>query len=1022
MEVSAASVPKRIMRKERRNSNELTVDPPLLLQSDEVGSATAGQTRRCLPDQKDRKSGKPTYNDQMSPQEVMEKCIKDNSAFNQRKEEGEAKEALLMGVADGMGEMMPDVGKAALKSSMALATFLAYKTKPDDPVNCQELANCQLYEKMVEGVELSRDILGVVTGIDTEVTAVKNDVSTLHTQLSANLSRVNALQQRGLSRARDMQMQIHVFEAKLEKRNGENLDALGSIGRKLDRLSKQLTKLQLSVVQNQYETMAAAFMASIAKISGAYDDFLSAVAVVTNHAATFGNIKPSIASISAFRKENDLAVDSGRKRAQAAWSQARDAFATVAYQLSDGNFLAVHYQVSVNAAIRDYMNKQTASDKCSAVLQNLDGLLAQVRAQAFDADLVAACFGGAVLRTFNLWSGMEDIFGVGSVPGGDLVSATKQALRAFQKVKNEMSQTKSSQALIKSTLSLLLPSECPFIDPDCTSAALVSKLDTELAVRINSEVFALNPAAQLWDGGTLAGFYRCSAKPSTYNPAAHLPTTFNIDSASGERDCKASIDREIKCSSDYNLRGHPDTPVVQPSANGVWKCSMQYTRCGQKTCKQWYSQGSQNYVCDLRADAVKAVIKPEYNFKLAAGALSIATATWTKQVDGLITSMTMGIGMSGGEIYLKASDGVLYASRQEARYCSCATPNAGIDSKKNVYVCDEGGGSECYTFQRRRRWWNPPKVPQYCSATTSVPYDYRLSMACSTAPASPTPSPTPSPTACSEEPDNAKEESRSYSSVWGDNAIGTGHAQSMLDSAKSWSTKANEVGQWMQIDLGVVSAVHGIVSQGRKEADQWVTTYTVTVSVDAQSWKALGITFTGNSDRNTKVVTRFPSEREARYVRIWPQTWRGHMSMRAGVLSCPLATMTKSLKMHTCQTADNQLDCQWSFEPSPWREGAYYIRTSNGATYIEATWGAGTGKPLSTRTCPKEKDLPNCQWVLEQSASRKGAYYIRAAEGATYIQGNAGGTGTSISMAMLTMQLCSKANNYASCQWMLEVA
>ena len=67
---------------------------------------------------------------------------------------------------------------------------------------------------------------------------------------------------------------------------------------------------------------------------------------------------------------------------------------------------------------------------------------------------------------------------------------------------------------------------------------------------------------------------------------------------------------------------------------------------------------------------------------------------------------------------------------------------------------------------------------------------------------------------------------------------------------------------------------------------QWVTTYTVALSVDGLSWEDLGITFTGNDDRDTKVVGAFSTRREARYVRILPQSWNEWLSMRAGVLLC----------------------------------------------------------------------------------------------------------------------------------------
>ena len=48
---------------------------------------------------------------------------------------------------------------------------------------------------------------------------------------------------------------------------------------------------------------------------------------------------------------------------------------------------------------------------------------------------------------------------------------------------------------------------------------------------------------------------------------------------------------------------------------------------------------------------------------------------------------------------------------------------------------------------------------------------------------------------------NPPESSRTYSSIHANNAIGTGHARSMLDSAQAWSSGSNSVDSWMQIDL-----------------------------------------------------------------------------------------------------------------------------------------------------------------------------------------------------------------------------
>ena len=64
---------------------------------------------------------------------------------------------------------------------------------------------------------------------------------------------------------------------------------------------------------------------------------------------------------------------------------------------------------------------------------------------------------------------------------------------------------------------------------------------------------------------------------------------------------------------------------------------------------------------------------------------------------------------------------------------------------------------------------------------------------------------------------NPPEENRSYSSIYGNAAIGQGHARSMLDSDQAWSSGSLSVGEWMQIDIGVLEKVVGVITQGRKD-------------------------------------------------------------------------------------------------------------------------------------------------------------------------------------------------------------
>jgi len=132
-------------------------------------------------------------------------------------------------------------------------------------------------------------------------------------------------------------------------------------------------------------------------------------------------------------------------------------------------------------------------------------------------------------------------------------------------------------------------------------------------------------------------------------------------------------------------------------------------------------------------------------------------------------------------------------------------------------------------------------------------------------------------------PVNPSEQARAYSSVWDNNAIGTGHARSMLDSLQAWSAATNSVGQWMQVDLGATKKIVGTVVQGRANLDQWITKYKVRYSTNGSSWRDVPGEFAGNIDRHTKRRTSFTAV-SARYVRFVVQSWHKHISMRAGVL------------------------------------------------------------------------------------------------------------------------------------------
>ena len=90
----------------------------------------------------------------------------------------------------------------------------------------------------------------------------------------------------------------------------------------------------------------------------------------------------------------------------------------------------------------------------------------------------------------------------------------------------------------------------------------------------------------------------------------------------------------------------------------------------------------------------------------------------------------------------------------------------------------------------------------------------------------------------------------------------------MLGSAQAWSAQHNRIGEWMQIDLGSIMTVSQLVTQGRINLGQWVTTFKVKYSTDGATFTPLAPTFTGNADSSTRVSTVLPMAIVARYVQL----------------------------------------------------------------------------------------------------------------------------------------------------------
>ena len=55
-------------------------------------------------------------------------------------------------------------------------------------------------------------------------------------------------------------------------------------------------------------------------------------------------------------------------------------------------------------------------------------------------------------------------------------------------------------------------------------------------------------------------------------------------------------------------------------------------------------------------------------------------------------------------------------------------------------------------------------------------------------------------------------------------------------SVGAWCAEGYKDNQWIQVDLMIPTWVTGVMLQGRKDTDQWVTEYKVEYSIDGQNW------------------------------------------------------------------------------------------------------------------------------------------------------------------------------------------
>lgn len=178
-----------------------------------------------------------------------------------------------------------------------------------------------------------------------------------------------------------------------------------------------------------------------------------------------------------------------------------------------------------------------------------------------------------------------------------------------------------------------------------------------------------------------------------------------------------------------------------------------------------------------------------------------------------------------------------------------------------------------------------------------------------------------------------------------------------LLSEGSWTAKIADDSQFLEVSLGNDNAIYGVVTKGRDNHNEWVTSYFIMYSTDGITYSYymgednMPKVFPGNFDSSSEVRHVFEKSFEARVVRIQPLSWEGHVSLRWDLLGCiyegearmltifPTVTPTPSVEV--CQDpmglengliSDSQLSASSTYDSS--------LSPTNGRLGSDVAWAA----------------------------------------------------------------------------------
>jgi lactadherin len=153
--------------------------------------------------------------------------------------------------------------------------------------------------------------------------------------------------------------------------------------------------------------------------------------------------------------------------------------------------------------------------------------------------------------------------------------------------------------------------------------------------------------------------------------------------------------------------------------------------------------------------------------------------------------------------------------------------------------------------------------------------------------------------------------SSTYPSTW-DAGCHQKYARVYQPNGVAWCAKHKSVSEWLQVDLGIPAKVTGLMTQGRADGVEWVTSYMVSYSLDAYHW--IYVTdyynnrrvFDGNSDSYQVKHAYLDEPIIARYIKFHTTKWNRHPSLRVEIIGCRVCHSPIALPPYGKVTASSE--------------------------------------------------------------------------------------------------------------------